>query len=296
MSGLEKARVLVTGASGQLGKALCRIGSARGLNVVALSHAELDIGDRQDVLETLQRHAPTHIINAAAYTAVDAAESDISRAYLANRDGAAHLAEAAGDIGCRLLHVSTDFVFDGNQGKPYSPYDTPNPLNVYGASKLAGERAIIERLGDSALIVRTAWVYSPHGRNFLTTMLRLMRERRELRVVEDQVGTPTHASGLAAALWHALDRDLTGIHHWTDAGVASWYDFAVAIDEIALERGLIAEKPSIIPVSTAEFPTAARRPSNSILDKSSMRVAIDNSGMHWRSALASELDLIDSNE
>nr|WP_293620922.1 dTDP-4-dehydrorhamnose reductase [Salinisphaera sp.] len=289
MSGSERTRVLVTGADGQLGRALCRSGEERGVNIVALARADLDICDRSSVHEIVRHCAPTHIINAAAYTAVDAAESDADAAYAVNSEGPAHLAEAARDIGCRLFHVSTDFVFDGGQGKPYTPDGVPNPLNVYGASKLAGEKAIVERLGDSAFILRTAWVYSLQGRNFLTTMFRLMRERSHLRVVEDQVSTPTSAESLAIVLWRSIEKGLSGMNHWTDGGVASWYDFAVAIAEEGNARGLLTTIPEIAPVPSSEFPTVATRPAFSTLDKTRTRARLDYAGRHWRAELRAVL-------
>lgn len=285
MSNLNASRVLLTGADGQLGKAVQRVAASNGIELAGLTRGDLDITDMRRVAEMVRHHAPTHIINAAAYTAVDQAESDSALAYAVNRDGAANLAEAGFVNGSRLLHVSTDFVFDGEQPRPYTPEDTPNPVNVYGASKLAGERAVIEATRGEAFIVRTAWVYSLDGRNFLNTMLRLMRERDELRVIEDQVGTPTSTHSLAAVLVSAVNNDLSGIHHWTDAGIASWYDFAVAIADEACKVGLLEERPIIRPVPTAEFPTAAKRPVSSTLDKSALRTALSTSCQHWRMAL-----------
>ena len=180
------------------------------------------------------------MINTAAYTAVDAAERDSERAEAVNATGAAHVAEAAQRVGARVLHISTDFVFDGGRGYPYGPQDRAEPLGVYGRTKLAGEREVLRICGEHALVVRTAWLYASHGRNFPLTMLRLMRERDHLGVVADQVGTPTWARALAEALWVGAARQgLSGVHHWTEAGVASWYDFAVAIQEEALAQGLL---------------------------------------------------------
>lgn len=278
----DARRILLTGANGQLGKAIQRVSTSRGVDLIALDRADLDITDKHEVANTVRRHAPTHIVNAAAYTAVDLAESNPSQAYAINCDGAAYLADAACAHGCRMLHVSTDFVFDGEQARPYTPSDVPNPINSYGASKLAGEQAVLEATQGHALIVRTAWVYSLDGRNFLNTMLRLMCEREELQVVEDQVGTPTSTNSLANVLLHAADADLSGIHHWTDAGTASWYDFSVAISEEAFAHNILSKQPAIQPVDTSAFPTAARRPSSSRLDKTSLRSALGYFGRHWR--------------
>jgi dTDP-4-dehydrorhamnose reductase len=181
-----------------------------------------------------------------------------------------------------VIHVSTDFVFDGTQGRPYAPTDQPNPLGVYGRTKLAGEQAV-QRCTPSAVIVRTAWVYSMHGHNFVLKMLRVMEERDEVSVVSDQVGAPTWSRSLAAALWAAVGcPDLRGIYHWTDAGVASRYDFAVAIQEEALAVGLLSRAVPIRPVQTHEYPTPARRPAFSVLDTGATRTALGMTAPHWR--------------
>lgn len=286
---MSTVRVLLTGADGQLGKAVRQIAIEDGVDLVAFGRADLDITDRSKVEQVVRHYAPTHVINAAAYTAVDRAESGSAQAYAVNHVGAANLAKATQASGGRLLHISTDFVFDGGQARPYAPEDKPNPVNVYGASKLAGERAVLDATHGEALIVRTAWVYSLGGRNFLNTMLHLMREREELRVVEDQVGTPTSTRSLATLLLRAVGKGLSGIHHWTDAGVASWYDFAVAIADEAGRSGLLQRTPVIQPVSSSEFPTTASRPVSSTLDKGSLRAAVGYDGRHWRTELGEVL-------
>ncbi|MEJ2677022.1 MAG: dTDP-4-dehydrorhamnose reductase [Acidihalobacter sp.] len=260
-------RVLITGAGGQLGRELQRTAPA-GAVLAAPTHAELDITDAAAVRRYCAEFDPEWIVNAAAYTAVDRAESEASQAYVVNAEAVRHLAEAAQAQGARLAQVSTDFVFDGAQGRPYRPDDAPHPLGVYGASKLAGERAAAEVLGERALIVRTAWVYAAQGHNFMRTMLRLMRERDRLGVVADQIGTPTSARGLAEALWAMLAAGLSGIQHWTDAGVASWYDFALAIRDEALALGLLERAVPVAPLTTAEYPTPAPRAPFTVLDKS----------------------------
>lgn len=296
MSAAKPTRILLAGANGQLGKAIQRISASRGVDLIALASAELDITDKARVQDSVRYHAPTHLINAAAYTAVDRAEDDSAQAYAVNRDGAANLAKAAQAHGARMLHVSTDFVFDGEKAGPYLPNDEPNPVNVYGASKLAGERAVLEATHGEALIVRTAWVYSLDGRNFLNTMLRLMNERDELKVVEDQVGTPTSTHSLAEVLLRAVNAEVSGIHHWTDAGVASWYDFAVAIGNEASQRGVLGRTPTVRPVPTSAFPTAAKRPASSTLDKNGLRAALGYSGRHWRGEMADVLGCADTVE
>ena len=258
---------MITGAGGQLAQELVRRAPGDA-EIVALDRRGLDVTSYDRVQETLRAYGPDLVINTAAYTAVDAAEHDAATAYAVNAEAAGHLAAAAAGSRARLIHISTDFVFDGRQGHPYRPEDPPNPLSVYGASKLAGERQVLEHSEGAALVVRTAWVYSGHGRNFARTMLRLMAERDALSVVTDQVSTPTWAGSLAEGLWQlARLPAVRGVHHLTDAGVASWYDFAVAIREEALRLGLLDRRIPIEPVSSEQFQTAATRPAYSVLDK-----------------------------
>jgi len=280
-------KALVTGAGGQLGRALLAA-APTGWETIGLARAELDVGDRGAVADAMRRYGPDLIINSAAYTAVDRAESEPDSAFRINRDGAGHLAAAARDVGARLVHVSTDFVFDGRASHPYRPEDPTGPLNVYGASKLAGELTVAEAAPD-ALIVRTAWVYGPSGANFLATMLRLMASRPEIGVVADQVGTPTSTHTLASALWTLAAGDARGTLHFTDAGVASWYDFAAAIAEEAAAAGLLERAPPVRPISTADYPTPAARPAFSVLDKSATFTLLGGPPPHWRAALRAVL-------
>jgi dTDP-4-dehydrorhamnose reductase len=274
--------VLVTGAGGQLGRTLLAVAPAEAV-AIGCTAAELDVTHPERVDELLERHGPTVVINAAAYTGVDAAERESELAEAVNATGAAHVTEGARRIGARVIQVSTDFVFDGAQGRPYRPADPPRPLNVYGRTKLAGEREVLRLGGGDALVVRTAWLYSTTGHNFVLTMLRLMRERDEVGVVCDQVGTPTSCRSLAEALWAAaLRAELHGLHHFTDAGVASWYDFAVAIQEEALAAGLLRRAVPVRPLRTEEYPTPARRPAYSVLDSSETAAALQVSRRHWR--------------
>lgn len=275
-----KMKILITGADGQLGWELRRAVPA-AVELTACNSAELDITSRALVNEVVSRLRPEIIINAAAYTAVDRAENEAERAMAVNRDGAANLAAAAVDVGAGIIHVSTDFVFDGCHYRPYLPADTPHPLGVYGQSKLAGERLLLAKCRNSA-VIRTAWVYSSHGNNFVKTMLGLMAGRDELGVVADQIGSPTWAGGLARILWQAAARKLTGVHHWTDAGVASWYDFACAIQEDALALGILERQAVIRPLRTEDYPTPARRPSYAVLDKSSLWKKLGVVAPHWR--------------
>jgi dTDP-4-dehydrorhamnose reductase len=287
-------RCLIIGASGQLGHALLATAPADA-EVVALARSECDLTNDDQIERWLNEVRPAVVFNAAAYTAVDAAESDEANAQLINATSAGRLAEAAKRHGARLVHVSTDFVFDGKMSKPYAPDDEPNPLNVYGRTKREGEIAVLQS-GVDALIVRTAWVYYERGRNFVHTMLRLMRERDEVRVVSDQIGTPTYARNLARALWALTRKPVSGVYHFTDGGVASWYDFAVAIREEALANGLIGNAARIVPISTSSYPTPAQRPRFSVLDNSKTWSALGTIGQHWREALREMLTRIDPND
>jgi len=281
-------RVLVTGAGGQIGKALLR-SAPPGAQPIGLTHAELDIGDEGAVADCLERHAVEVIVNAAAYTAVDRAETERELAARVNSLGPANLAAQAARLGARLVHLSTDFVFDGSSSLPYRPESPAHPLNVYGETKRAGEVAVLRALPENSVVLRTAWVYAVDGRNFVRTMLRLMAANRSVRVVCDQVGSPTSARSAARAVWRIIEQpELVGVHHWTDAGVASWYDFAVAIAEEGAGLGLLPEDVVVTPVSTAEYPTPARRPPFSVLDRSSL-ASLDLEAVHWRRALRSVL-------
>jgi len=269
---------------GSLGHALQA--SAPGhAKVNAYTSGQLDVSDLAAVQRMVDDLRPTVIINAAAYTAVDRAEQEAAKAHAVNALGPAHLAKAALRCGARLLHVSTDYVFAGNASRPYRPGDACQPLGVYGASKRAGEEAILAS-ACPGLIVRTSWLYAAQGNNFVQTMLRLLRERSELGVVADQVGSPTWANTLATALWSAAARpELYGIYHWADLGVASWYDFAVAIQEEALQLGLLTQSIPIRPLRSEEYPTVAARPAYSVLDSADARDDFGLTGMHWRVAL-----------
>ncbi len=275
---------LVTGVGGQLGKALLAT-RPDGWNCVPLNRAALDLSDPDGIARIVDFHQPDLVINAGAYTDVDRAEAEPELAQAVNAGAPAAFARAlAGSTG-RFLQVSTDFVFDGQSGHSYRPGDLRNPQSVYGASKAAGEDAA----GSDAIIVRTSWVHAAGGNNFVRTMLRLIRERRELRVVADQIGSPTWATGLAQTLWGLAAKDQPGIYHHRDAGVASWYDFAEAIVEEASAIGLITRIPGIIPIATADYPTPALRPSFSVLDVSATRALMGDCHIHWRTNLKSML-------
>jgi dTDP-4-dehydrorhamnose reductase len=277
-------KVLITGAGGQLGRALAATAPA-GADIEAVDVAELDLADGAAIEARILASRPDWLLNAAAYTAVDKAESEESLALEINGHAVAAMAHTLATTGGRLAHVSTDFVFDGSSPRAYRPEDAPGPLSAYGRTKLAGEQAA----GPQALIVRTAWVYAAGGANFVRTMLRLMREKPELRVVADQIGTPTWATGLARTLWGLVDKQAQGIFHHSDAGTASWYDFAVAIQEEALALGLLERPIPIIPIPTSAYPTPARRPAFSLLDCSATRALLDDGHTHWRENLRTML-------
>lgn len=273
-------KILITGAAGQLGRALVAT-APDGVECVPLTRDGMDLGDRASILSAIEQHEPAILINAAAYTAVDKAETEGELAQRINADAVADMREACTKIGAKLVHVSTDFVFDGTSAKAYQPHDDRNPLSVYGRSKAAGEDAA----GEDALIVRTAWVYAAGGASFVATMLRLMQDRDEIGVVSDQIGAPTWATSLAGTIWGLIVNGASGIHHFSDAGVASWYDFAVAIGEEAAALGLIDRTITVNPITTADYPTPAVRPAFSLLDSRATRTAAGVDPVHWRENL-----------
>lgn len=279
--------LFLTGANGQLGRALQAIAPA-GSRVVATDLPDLDITDADAVSAAIATARPTLVINCAAHTAVDAAEKEEALSVAINARAPGLIAAAARAAGARMIHVSTDFVFDGARSTPYPPEAEPRPLGVYGRTKRDGELAVLAA-DPGALVVRTAWVYAAQGRNFVHTMLRLMRERGAVGVVADQIGTPTWATTLARTLLALDAAGATGVHHATDAGAASWYDFAVAIAEEALALGLLPAMPVITPIRTQDYPTPAARPAYSVLDKTSTWALLDAPAPHWRESLRAML-------
>lgn len=280
--------MLILGGSGQVGRAVVRA-APPGHEVITHTHGSLNIVDATAVAAAMAETRPDWVINAAAYTAVDAAEDEPSLATAVNDIAVGNLAAAASGA-ARLLHLSTDFVFDGTSNRAYLPADPPAPLSVYGQSKWGGEQRALAG-GCAAIVLRTSWVYAAAGKNFVLTMLRLMREREQVRVVADQIGTPTWAAGLSGAIWNLIEGSAaSGIYHWSDLGVASWYDFAVAIHDEALARGLLPRPITVLPIATAEFPTRARRPAFSVLDTSSTRAVVRTPAVHWRRNLGTMLD------
>jgi len=281
-------KLLVLGAGGQVGFELCRARLPGGMTLAALDRAGLDITNREAVFAAVARTGPDLVIpdlviNAAAYTAVDRAESEAAAAFAANAEAPGHLAAACREAGIPLVHLSTDYVFDGNKPGPYREDDAINPLGVYGHSKEAGERAVRAALAEH-VILRTAWVYGVHGGNFVKTMLRLAAERPVLRVVADQRGAPTSAGDIAAALVAIAVKISAGQKHWgtfhfTGAGETTWHGFAEAI--VALAGASVPVEP----IATADYPTPARRPANSLLDCAKIEAAWGIVARPWRAAL-----------
>ena len=277
-------KIVVTGANGQLGRSIRRLSvEHRELDFIFTDIDSLDIGNRDAVLAFAETHPVDFIVNCAAYTAVDKAEEEEEQCRRINTDAVAYLGEAAQHIGARILHVSTDYVFGGDSYMPYRESDPVSPTSVYGRTKLAGEKALSAVCPD-AIIVRTAWLYSEYGHNFMKTMLRLGAERPEIRVVNDQIGSPTYAGDLAEAILSLFEKERqgeqnSGIYHYTNEGVCSWYDFAHSIIRIA---GLPAK---VIPIPTREYPTVAKRPAYSVLSKEKIKREYHWVIPHWEDSL-----------
>lgn len=283
-------KVLVTGSNGQVGYCLVQQLRQQNADFLALDRDQLDITQRQAVWQTVSDYRPDIIINAAAHTAVDKAESEAEQAFAINRDGAAYLAEAAQQIGAAMLHISTDYVFDGQATQPYTETDATAPQGVYGQSKLAGEQAVLAACSRS-IILRTAWVFGEHGHNFVKTMLRLGRERDSLGIVSDQHGAPTYAGDIAAALLH-IAHHITqgkpteyGIYHFSGKPYVSWYQFAEAIFQQAQQQGILANTPQLLAIATPDYPTPAKRPANSCLQLDKIQQAFGISPSDWQQAL-----------
>lgn len=287
-------KVIVTGKGGQLATELERC-KPESVELISLDRDQLDISDADAVSALIKREQPQAVINAAAYTNVDGAESDRHGAWQVNATGPANLARACVEQGAYLLHVSTDFVFDGTSSRPYLPDAATGPLSVYGESKLAGEQAIASAMASNWGIIRTAWVFSSVGGNFVKTILRLAAERPQLNIISDQIGSPTSAAALAQICWLATERQLQGIHHYSCDGVASWFDFAVAICELGQQVGLLDKAATLAPIPTEAYPTPATRPGYSVLDTRSLHSALEVAPrIYWRRALLQVLEEIRS--
>jgi dTDP-4-dehydrorhamnose reductase len=279
-------RILLVGSNGQLGTELQH--ALAPYDTIALARPTIDLAQPDSLRQLLIESQPQLIINAAAYTAVDKAESETELATAVNATAPAIFAEVAQQLGVFLIHVSTDYVFDGHQSHPYRETDPTHPFSAYGKTKLAGEQAIGQKC-DRYLIFRTAWVYGSSGKsNFVKTMLRLGAEREEVRVVADQIGSPTWARDLAEAIAHSIPQlqpEVAGIYHYTNSGVASWYDFAVAIFEEAEKLGFPLKIQRVVPITTADYPTPAQRPAYSVLACEKISKVLGTVPPHWRSSL-----------
>lgn len=286
--------LLVFGGGGQLGQALAESSPPSGWRIVTLLRAAADITQANSINRAITDHDPAVIVNAAAYIAVDKAESDAQAAFRINRDGAGIVARAAATAKRAVIHISTDYVFDGRGGRPWREDDPTVPLGVYGASKLAGELAV-RQAGGGHIILRTSWVFGVHGQNFVKTMLRLGAERPELRIVDDQIGRPTYAGDLAKSITAIAARisdqpavDATGTFHFAGDGAVSWFGFAQAIFAEAHRRG--GPNPSLVPIPTSQYPTPAKRPANSELNCDKLQSAYDIHPRSWRAGLGECLD------
>jgi dTDP-4-dehydrorhamnose reductase len=286
--------ILIAGKNGQLARSLRELAMRTGLPIVAVGRPDLDLENKASIDRVMAEVEPCAVVNAAAYTAVDRAESESSSAFRINCDGAARLADAAGQRGIPLVHISTDYVFDGSKRSPYREDDIPAPINVYGSSKLAGELAVLEA-SPCAAVIRTSWIYSPYGNNFVRTMQRLSETQSLVRVVDDQRGTPTSALDLAAAILQIVQRlqsaqgcDNAGIYHVAGEGEATWHEFAAAIFDDLARRG--RRVPVLERITTEQYPTPARRPQNSCLNSSKAERAFGVRLAPWRAALETCLD------
>ena len=279
-------KVLVTGATGQLGHDLI-LTAPPGIVIPACDgRHSLDIRSSMDVENRVRHDKPDIIINAAAYTAVDKAESEPHLAFAVNADGAANLARAARLCGSLFIHISTDYVFAGDKSAPYLPDDPVNPISVYGRSKAEGERLVMNIYPEHTIILRTAWMYSGHGKNFVKTVIRSLSECDQLRIVSDQTGTPTWSRNLAEIIWVGIARQIpAGIYHWTDGGSTNWYEFACAIVAEARAAGLVKKDVNVVPITTEEYPVSAQRPPYSVLDSGMLMKLLNAQPIDWRESL-----------
>ena len=289
-------KILITGANGQLGKTLIEIfknrRSSKKIEVISTSRENMNLINEEECRNYIMNISPDWIINCAAYTAVDKAEKEQDLAFYINAKAPEIISKALKDTGGKLLQISTDFVFDGKKSTPYLPDSETNPINIYGKSKALGEENIqnVFELSDNYIILRTSWVISPIGRNFLLTMLKLHQDLESIKVVSDQIGCPSSTVEIGNACWEIINNIepksyLPRIIHWRNNGVASWYDLAHSIGEIAHEIGIINSSAKVIPISSNEFPTAAKRPSFSLLDISESVDLLSIQPEHWRSSV-----------
>jgi len=285
--------ILVTGSNGQLGREIVLALHAVNEPCIAIGRKDLDFTRPDLVSEAVADYAADWVINCAAYTNVDKAEEERELAFIVNRDAARAVAEGVKFSGGHLLHVSTDFIFGGEKSRPYNESDAANPLGVYGQSKLEGEEAVSGVLPE-AVILRTAWVYGAHGHNFVKTILRLASERSELRVVDDQIGTPSWTGDIVKAIRSLIKANATGAYQFTNEGVTSWYDFAVEIVASAKRAGFPVVAETIQPIPTEDFPLPAKRPAYSVMSKVKIRSILNYNIPHWRNSLNTMLNQLTS--
>lgn len=285
-------KILVTGSNGQLGRELRNVLEEELPGITTYTDVDdLDICDAKAVERFVIDGEYTHIVNCAAYTAVDKAESEQTLCYTINAEAVKNIAAAASKAGAKVLHISTDYVFDGTSCRPYKESDKVNPVSAYGTSKRKGEMHLLAMCPD-AVIIRTAWLYSPYGRNFVKTMIQLGREKKQLRVVADQIGTPTSAADLAQTIVAIIKARhwMPGTYHFTDEGACSWYDFTKIIHSIAGIEGC-----EVVPVTTTDYPTAASRPPYSVLDKSSIKNTYNLTIPFWVDSLRKVIERLKTN-
>jgi len=286
-------KILLTGASGQLGRSI-KIQKPKGLELITFDKLELNILDKKKLRDKIKLHKPDWIINAAAYTSVDEAEANKELALKVNKDGPKFISEILGDLGGNLIHISTDFVFDGFSKLPYKPNAQTNPISAYGNSKLLGEKEIqkVSSLKNKAFIIRTSWLMGPYGNNFANTMLELHNSQDTIKVVEDQIGCLTSTISLANICWRIINKKssdtelkLPFIMHWCDKGVTNWYEIAHEIGNIGMKLNKIKKKAKVIPIKTNEFPCVAKRPLYSVLDIKETEKILNINASNWRESL-----------
>lgn len=291
-------KVLIIGANGQLGKSLYNT-KPENLDLISYSKEEFNLLDIENCLKKIEKVKPNYVINAAAYTAVDKAETEIELVEVVNAKNPFKIAKTLDKLGCKFIQISTDFVFSGLKSSPYQTNDELLPLNEYGKSKALCEKLLLKL--NNTKIIRTSWLYSPYGKNFCLTMLRLHKscldKKVPLRVVSDQISCPTSSFSLSSVCWKMINNDeifknKQKIFHWSDAGVASWYDFAVAIGEIGLQSGLLESKSQVLPIKSKDFPTPAKRPNFSLLDSCDICDLLNLKRSHWRYELEHVIDQI----
>jgi len=298
---VNKNQIILTGACGQLGLTIkerwSSFSRAEEFELVCKDKDQLDITSKDSIEKAFNSQKVSVLINAAAYTAVDKAESEQDKAYLLNQLGPQYLASYSLKSNFKLIHVSTDFVFSGKNSKPYLTTDITDPPNVYGKSKLAGEKAILEMNPHLSTVIRTSWLYSRHRNNFVKSMIRLMSEKESLCVVNDQIGSPTSTESLVDLIFTMLKTDdYSGIYHWSDSGSLSWYDFALAIQNYCIEVGLLKKRIPIIPISTSEYPTFACRPKYSVMDSSQTIEKYSIEPKPWKENLKQVIEKMAGNE